>query len=109
MTHAPPHVRFLQCSFTTLRSGQTLVQELPQTPLPEQSAAVHLAPAVVSALLRLTVQLLDICRAQYPLPLSRGKPVNESGRQEFLENLINQFIYANIAAVYPPPPQVTAC
>ena len=53
MTHAPPHVRFLQCSFTTLRSGQTLVQELPQTPLPEQSAAVHLAPAVVSAPVRL--------------------------------------------------------
>ena len=40
---------------------------------------------------------------------SRGKPVNESGRQEFLKNLLNQFIYANIAAVYPPPPQVTAC
>jgi len=24
--------------------------------------------------------------------LSRGEPVNESGRQEFLENLINEFI-----------------
>lgn len=24
--------------------------------------------------------------------LSRGDPVNESGRQEFLENLINEFI-----------------
>ena len=39
------------------RLVQTLVQELPQTPLPEQSAAVHSSPAVVSALVRLPVQL----------------------------------------------------
>ena len=41
----------------SLVSGQTLVQELPQTPLPEQPAAVHSAPAVVSAPVRLPVQL----------------------------------------------------
>jgi len=40
----------------------------------------------------LPVQLFDICRAQYPLPLSRGNPMNESALQEFLAKLINQFI-----------------
>ena len=39
------------------RLFKLLVQELPQTPLPEQSAAVHSAPAVVSAPVRLPVQL----------------------------------------------------
>ena len=40
-----------------LPSGQTLVQELLQTPTPEQPAAVHSAPAAVSAPVRLPVQL----------------------------------------------------
>ena len=40
------------------RLFKLLVQELPQTPLPEQSAAVHSAPAVVSAPVRLPVQLV---------------------------------------------------
>ena len=40
-----------------LPSGQTLVRELPQTPTPEQPAALHSAPAVVSAPVQLPVQL----------------------------------------------------
>ena len=40
-----------------LPSGQTLVKELPQTPLPEQPAAVHSSAALVSAPVRLPVQL----------------------------------------------------
>ena len=43
-----------------LPSGQTLVQELPQTPTPEQPAAVHSAPAVVSAPVRLPVHLFGV-------------------------------------------------
>ena len=39
-------------------SGQTLVQELPQTPLADQSAAVISSPAAVSAPVRLQLQLL---------------------------------------------------
>ena len=41
-----------------IMSGQSLVQGLPQTPLPEQPDAVHSVPAVVNALGRLPVQLL---------------------------------------------------
>ena len=57
-----PHVRSASTDHDplppqSLLSGQPLVQELPQTPLPEQPAAVHSAPAVVSAPVRLPVQL----------------------------------------------------
>ena len=81
--HAPPLVPVTQRRFTTPRSdqtpvpgsalhppsrlpsGQTLVQELPQTPLPEHPAAVHPSPTVVSALVQLAVQLL--ARLNVPL------------------------------------------
>ena len=41
-----------------LPSGQTQVQELPQTPFPKQPAAVYSSPAMVNTPVQLPVQLL---------------------------------------------------
>ena len=49
-----------------LPTSQTLVQELPQTTLPDQPAAVHSSPAAVSAPVRLPVQLF--ARLHVPVP-----------------------------------------
>ena len=64
-----PHPRGV--SATSLPSRQTLVQELPQTHLPEQPAAVYSSPAVVSRLVQLPVQLcahVHVSEPTAPLP-----------------------------------------